>query len=119
MNQIDDFTFDNLVTNNVRLAFSFDAGSDSTRILAGLRGNERVLDLIVAIFVDDAFALGDCFKDEMLLYYKIYIDSSDMVVMVPVNKADELGIRQIVSAKEAEEALNLLSEEFEPISDEP
>ena len=56
------------------------------------------------------------FKDEMLLYYKIYIDSSDMVVMVPVSKADELGIRQIVSAKEAEEALNLLSEEFEPIT---
>ena len=56
------------------------------------------------------------FKDEVLLYYKIYIDSSDMVVMVPVNKADELGIRQIVSAKEAEEALNLLSEEFEPIT---
>ena len=56
------------------------------------------------------------FKDELLLYYKIYIDSSDMVVMVPVSKADELGIRQIVSAKEAEEALNLLSEEFEPIT---
>ena len=56
------------------------------------------------------------FRDEMLLYYKIYIDSSDMVVMVPVSKADELGIRQIVSAKEAEEALNLLSEEFEPIT---
>lgn len=56
------------------------------------------------------------FRDEVLLYYKIYIDSSDMVVMVPVNKADELGIRQIVSAEEAEEALNLLSEDFEPIT---
>lgn len=56
------------------------------------------------------------FRDEVLLYYKIYIDSSDMVVMVPVSKADELGIRQIVSAQEAEEALNLLSEDFEPIT---
>lgn len=56
------------------------------------------------------------FRDEMLLYYKIYIDASDMVVMVPVSKADELGIRQIVSAEEAEEALNLLSEDFEPIT---
>ena len=58
------------------------------------------------------------FKDEMNLYYKIYIEASDMIVMVPVAKAQELGIRQIVTAKEAEEALNLLSEEFEtPTSD--
>ena len=56
------------------------------------------------------------FKSQVLLYYKIYIDASDMVVMVPVEKADELGIRQIVSAEEAEEALNLLSEDFEPIT---
>ena len=56
------------------------------------------------------------FKDEMNLYYKIYIEASDMIVMVPVAKAEELGIRQIVSAKEAEEALNLLSDEFEPIT---
>ena len=37
------------------------------------------------------------FKDEMNLYYKIYIEASDMIVMVPVAKAEELGIRQIVS----------------------
>lgn len=56
------------------------------------------------------------FKDEMNLYYKIYIEASDMIVMVPVAKAEELGIRQIVSKKEAEEALELLSAEFEPIT---
>ena len=56
------------------------------------------------------------FRDEMNLYYKIYIEASDMIVMVPVAKAEELGIRQIVSAKEAEEALNLLSDDFEPIT---
>ena len=56
------------------------------------------------------------FKDEMNLYYKIYIEASDMIVMVPVAKAEELGIRQIVSAKEAQEALELLSAEFEPIT---
>ena len=56
------------------------------------------------------------FKDEMNLYYKIYIEASDMIVMVPVAKAEELGIRQTVSKKEAEEALELLSAEFEPIS---
>ncbi|MCR4734838.1 MAG: CarD family transcriptional regulator [Treponema sp.] len=56
------------------------------------------------------------FKDEKIPYYKIYIEASDMVVMVPVSKTDELGIRQIVSAEEAQEALNLLSDEFEPIT---
>ena len=56
------------------------------------------------------------FKEEKVLYYKIYIEASDMIVMVPVNNAENLGIRQIVSAKEAEEALKLLSDDFEPIT---
>ena len=56
------------------------------------------------------------FKDQTTLYYKIYIEASDMVVMVPVENAENLGIRQIVSAKEAQEALNLLSDDFEPIT---
>lgn len=56
------------------------------------------------------------FKDKTIPYYKIYIEASDMVVMVPVDKAEDLGIRQIVSADEAYEALNLLSDEFEPIT---
>ncbi len=56
------------------------------------------------------------FKDTKVLYYKIYIEASDMVVMVPVENAENLGIRQIVSAKEAQEALNLLSDDFEPIT---
>ena len=37
-----------------------------------------------------------------------------MVVMVPVERAEELGIRAIVSASEAEKALDLLSDDFEP-----
>ena len=56
------------------------------------------------------------FKDSVIPYYKIYIEASDMMVMVPVEKAAELGIRQIVSAEEAEAALNLLSDDFEPIT---
>lgn len=56
------------------------------------------------------------FKESMILYYKIYIEASDMIVMVPVEKAESLGIRQIVSSEEAQEALNLLSEECEPIT---
>ena len=56
------------------------------------------------------------FKDEKIIYYKIYIEASDMMVMIPVSKAQDLGIRQIVSKEEAEEALKLLSDEFEPIT---
>jgi len=56
------------------------------------------------------------FKEEALLYYKIYLDASDMIVMVPVSKAEDLGIRSIVSAEEAQKALNLLSDDFEPIT---
>lgn len=56
------------------------------------------------------------FKEQNILYYKIYIEASDMMVMIPVSKAQDLGIRQIVSKEEAEEALKLLSDEFEPIT---
>ena len=56
------------------------------------------------------------FNGEKSLYYKIYIEVSDMVVMVPVNHANDLGIRAIVEAKEAKKALNILGEDFEPIT---
>lgn len=56
------------------------------------------------------------FKDEMLLYYIIYLEVSDMTVMVPVDKAEELGIRAIVSKAESEKALKLISEDYEPVS---
>ena len=55
------------------------------------------------------------FKDEMLTYYVIYFDESDMTVLVPALKAAELGIRTIVSADEAQAALAFLSEKFDPI----
>ena len=56
------------------------------------------------------------FREQTILYYNIYIEASDMVVMVPVERAEELGIRAIVSASEAEKALDLLSDDFEPIT---
>lgn len=56
------------------------------------------------------------FKDKSTTYYRIYIEASDMIVMVPVDNAESLGIRAIVSAEEAQEALNLLSDDFEPIT---
>jgi CarD family transcriptional regulator len=55
------------------------------------------------------------FKNQMVLYYVIYLDVSDMTVMVPVDKAEELGIRAIVSQEESRAALDLISQDFEPI----
>jgi CarD family transcriptional regulator len=55
------------------------------------------------------------FKEKKLLYYVIYLEVSDMTVMVPVDKAEELGIRAIVSKEEAEKALTFISEEYEPV----
>lgn len=56
------------------------------------------------------------FRGTTMTYYKIYIEVSDMVVLVPIEKAKELGIRAIVGAEEAEKALNSLSDDFEPIT---
>lgn len=55
------------------------------------------------------------FKDNLLTYYVIYLEVSDMTIMVPVDKVNDLGIRAIVSEEEALKALELISEEFEPI----
>jgi CarD family transcriptional regulator len=55
------------------------------------------------------------FKSSKLLYYTIYLEFSDMTVMVPVDKAIELGIRAIVPKDQAENALAFISEEYAPI----
>lgn len=55
------------------------------------------------------------FKDQTVPYYVIYLEVSDMTVMVPVTKAEELGIRAIVPKEEALRALELISEAYEPI----
>ena len=55
------------------------------------------------------------FRDSKILYYIIYLEVSDMTIMVPVNKAVELGIRPIVKKEEAMKALELISEDYEPI----
>ena len=56
------------------------------------------------------------FNDKTTQYYKIYIDVSDMIVMVPVENAALLGIRPIVSADEALAALESLGETIEPVT---
>ena len=55
------------------------------------------------------------FRDDTLLYYVVYLEVSDMTIMVPVEKADELGIRAIVPKSEATGALRLIGEDYEPI----
>ncbi len=55
------------------------------------------------------------FKGEKTLYYVIYLPVSDMTVKIPVDRAEEHGIRAIVPQDEAEKALDLFSQEFEPV----
>ncbi len=49
------------------------------------------------------------------MYYEIYLDISDMTVMVPVGKTEDLGIRPIVQASEAMEAINKISNKLEQV----
>ncbi|GHU54875.1 transcriptional regulator [Spirochaetia bacterium] len=55
------------------------------------------------------------FKGEKVSYYVIYVEVTDMTIMVPVEKAEGLGIRAIVPKEEAERALELIGEDYEPI----
>jgi CarD family transcriptional regulator len=55
------------------------------------------------------------FKDKKTLYFIIYLEVSDMTVMVPVDKAVGLGIRAIVGKKEAEKALAFISEDSDAV----
>jgi len=55
------------------------------------------------------------FKDSKIPYYVIYLEVTDMTIMVPVDKAIELGIRPTVSRDEAMKALDLISEDYDPI----
>jgi len=55
------------------------------------------------------------FKEQQILYYTIYLEVSDMTIMVPVDNAESLGIRPIVAKDEALKALDLMGEDYEPI----
>lgn len=56
------------------------------------------------------------FKGKSVPYYIIFLEITDMTVMIPVHKSDELGIRGIVSSKEAKEALETISSSYEPVT---
>jgi len=55
------------------------------------------------------------FKDSKIPYYVIYLEVTDMTIMVPVDKAIGLGIRSTVSRDEAMKALELIGEDYDPI----
>ncbi|HHT80910.1 MAG TPA: CarD family transcriptional regulator [Spirochaetales bacterium] len=55
------------------------------------------------------------FRGTETLYYVIYLDISDMTVMIPVDKSDEMGIRAIVPKEEAEAAIETISSKYEPM----
>lgn len=55
------------------------------------------------------------FKGEKIPYYEIFLDVPDMTVLVPVHNASNLGIRPIVTRKDANQALDIISEEYKPV----
>jgi CarD family transcriptional regulator len=54
------------------------------------------------------------FRGQNVPYYVIYLDSGDMTVMAPVQKAAELGLRATVDEKAAMDALDFIGGNFEP-----
>ncbi|MCL2374557.1 MAG: CarD family transcriptional regulator [Treponema sp.] len=56
------------------------------------------------------------FKDDTVLYYVIYLEVSDMTIMVPVGKAAELGIRPTVGKDDALKALQFIGEAYEAVT---
>lgn len=56
------------------------------------------------------------FKGKATPYYQIYLQVTDMTVMIPVDKAEEIGIRAIVAQDLAREALDIISKDYEPIT---
>ncbi len=55
------------------------------------------------------------FRGAATMYYVIYLDISDMTVMIPVDKSGEMGIRPIVPEKEAKQAIESISSKYEPM----
>ena len=56
------------------------------------------------------------FKGKPTQYYQIFLPVTDMTVMIPVDKAVEIGIRAIVPAEKANEAFEIIASDFEPVT---
>ncbi len=55
-------------------------------------------------------------RNAPILYYVIYIDISDMIVSIPVDKVHESGVRAIVPKETALQALESISAKYEPVA---
>lgn len=55
-------------------------------------------------------------RNAPVLYYVIYIDISDMIVSIPVDKVHDSGVRAIVPKETALQALESISAKYEPIA---
>lgn len=55
------------------------------------------------------------FKGDMVPYYVMYFEVSDMTIRIPVATATEQGIRAIVPKADSEKALEIISAEYEPV----
>ena len=51
----------------------------------------------------------------MTRYYAIYLDSSDMTLLIPVDRATELGVRAVVSSQEAQKAIGSMAGKPDPL----
>lgn len=72
---------------------------------------------VVTEIVDKVFRGKGELAGQVVKHYKIYIEVSDMTVLAPVhNAASMLGIRAIVSAEEAQKALDSLSVDNGPVT---
>jgi len=55
------------------------------------------------------------FKGDMVPYYVMYFEVSDMTIRIPVSTAADQGIRAIVPKEESEKALDIISSDYEPV----
>ena len=51
------------------------------------------------------------FDGRKIMYYDIYLQEDDMILMVPIEKAASLGLRNIISAHDARTVLDKIGEE--------
>ena len=58
------------------------------------------------------------FNNKTVKYYKIYIRSTDIVVLVPVDTVASFGIRPIVSAEDARAAVDQIAKTVEPVQND-
>lgn len=71
---------------------------------------------IITEIVDRPFRGKGELEGQIVKHYKIYIEVSDMTTLVPVQNVGMLGIRAIVSAEAAQNALDSLSIDNGPVT---